>query len=48
MAPWTFLLGFLLVAQGLASSLTTKSVMVRPMADERNDVALNYVSAWTL
>jgi hypothetical protein len=48
MAPWTFLIGFFLVAQGLASSFTTMSTQGRPVADARNDVALNYVSARTL
>ena len=48
MARWTFFLGLLLVAQGLASFLTTKSTMARPVVDERSDIALEYVSAWTL
>ena len=47
MARWTFFLGLLLVAQGLASFLTTKSAMARPVVDERNNIALEYVSAWT-
>ena len=48
MAPWSFFLGFLLVAQGLAASLTTMSSMGRPVVDARNDTAIKYVSAWTL
>ena len=48
MAPWTWLLGLLLVAQSLASSFTTMSVQGRPVVDARNDVALEYVSARTL
>jgi len=48
MAPWTWLLGLLLVAQSLASSFTTMSVQGRPKADARSDVALEYVSARTL
>lgn len=42
MAPWTWLLGLLLVAQSLASSFTTMSVQGRPKADARSDVALEY------
>jgi hypothetical protein len=45
MAPWRLLLGFLLVAQVIASSLTTMSTLGRPVLDERNDVAVEYVSA---
>ena len=45
MGPWSFFLGFLLDAKGLASPLTTNNTMVRPVVDERNDAALEYVSA---
>lgn len=48
MAPWTWLLGLLLVAQSLASPFTTMSVQGRPVEDARNNVALEHVSARTL
>ena len=46
--PWTFLLSFLLVTAGLASPLTTMNTGGRPVVDERNDAAVEYVSTRTL
>ena len=48
MTPWTIFLGLLLAAQGCALSVVTMSGPGRPVMDARNDVALQYVSAWTL
>ena len=48
MTPWHVLLAFLLVARGLASSVTAMSTQGRPMTDARNDVALEYVGTHTL
>jgi hypothetical protein len=41
-------MNFLLVAHGLASSVTAMSAQGRPVADTRSDVAVEYVSTRTL
>ena len=46
--PVEVLLTFLLVAQSLASSVSTMSAQGRPVTDTRNDAAVEFVSTRTL